>query len=342
MAVPPPERILLVRLSHLGDVVHALPVLHGLRRAFPDAELGWAIQPEFAELVRGLAGARAFLFQRDGGPGAWLRLRRELRAWRPDWAVDAQGNLKSAAVAWCSGARRRIGPARQDWREPLGARILTDQAPPAYGTHALHRMLALMEIVAPIERPSFDLELTDAEREAGEGELARRLPGGARRWILHLGAPGDRRTWPAERFAELARRLAAEGDGVLVLSGPAEAEAGRALASSPTSREDIAHWVGQSGLRALAAFLTAAGAAGARFVGGDSGPAHLAAACGMGVDMLSGPQDPELTGPWPLADERGSPHRVLRASDAELAPMELLSVDRAVERLGSGTPALER
>src|SRR5262249_19112540 len=117
-----PDRILLVRLSHLGDVVHALGVFHALHAAYPRAEIGWAIQPAFAGLLEGLPGlARVLVFERRGGLAAWLALRRELARFRPDWTVDAQGNAKSGAVAWLSRAPRRVAPARADWQEPWAA-----------------------------------------------------------------------------------------------------------------------------------------------------------------------------------------------------------------------------
>lgn len=341
MAVPSPERVLLVRLSHLGDVVHALPVFHALRSAWPEASIGWAVQNELSGLLEGLEGLeRLFPFDRRGGLRAWLRLRRELRAWSPDVCVDAQGNLKSAAATWFAGAPRRIGLARQDWREPLGARVLTEQAPPAYGPHAVHKMLALCERVAPRATVSFDLSLSAAERARGVRALEQCLPGRfGPGWILHLSPEDDPRSWPGERFAALARGLAGRGGGVLLVSGPAEAELGARLEGELTSGEGIAHWVGQRGLRELVGTLTAAAAAGARFVGADSGPAHLAAACGMGVDLLSGPQDPQLTGPWPLAGRPGSPHRLLRAVPDGLAPMEALTVEAVLETLCANQPA---
>ena len=107
------ERILLVRLSHLGDVVHALPVFHALRAARPRARIAWVVQREFAGLLDGLPGLeRAIHFARRGGARAWLDLRAELCAFAPTLAVDAQGNLKSAMTLLTCGAPRRVGLAR--------------------------------------------------------------------------------------------------------------------------------------------------------------------------------------------------------------------------------------
>jgi ADP-heptose:LPS heptosyltransferase len=94
--------------------------------------------------------------------------------------------------------------------------------------------------------------------------------------------------------------LAEHGQRTLCISGPREAEVGRALEHELAGVEDVHHWVGQRGLRELAALYTAAAAARAPFVGPDSGPMHLAAACGMRVVALVGPQSYLRTGPWPI------------------------------------------
>lgn len=327
MEVPTPERILLVRLSHLGDVVHGLPLLGVLRRRWPEAEIGWAVQPEFAGLLQGIPGLdRIFHFDRRGGLKALLRIRRALHAWRPDWTVDAQGNAKSALVTLSSGAPTRIGYAREDWQETWFSRSLTHPAPMAYGVHALHKVAALATFLSEDVGLEFDLGVSEGEQESGREALDLHLPpGGGPLFLLHLGVPGDRRSWPAPAWEELARRLTDARARVLILSGPAEATLGAELAQTLRDRSEVRHWVGQGGLRQLAAALGAASAEGAIFVGTDSGITHLAAAAGLPVVMLSGPQDPDRTGPWPLHSTAGSPHRVLRANPSGLGPMTALS-----------------
>ncbi len=200
-----PDRILLVRLSHLGDVVHALGVFHALHAAYPQAEIGWAVQSEFAGLLAGLPGlAHAFVFERRAGLGAWLRLGRELARFRPDWTIDAQGNAKSGAVAWLSRAARRVAPARADWQEPWAAWTAREHAPalrtPA--RHAMQRMEALAATLVPtLALPlRLDAGLSPSELERGERELALRLPRGARAPVLlHLSSPEDVRAWPERR-----------------------------------------------------------------------------------------------------------------------------------------------
>jgi ADP-heptose:LPS heptosyltransferase len=318
-----PDRILIVRLSHLGDVVHALGVFQALHAAFPSAEIGWAVQTEFAGLLRGLPGlARVFLFERHGGPAAWIRLARELAAFRADWAVDAQGNTKSAAAIWLSRAPRRVAPHRADWQEPWAAWSAREHAPALVppARHALQRMENLARQLVPgVELPlRSDAGLSASEVERGEHALEQLLSTNPGRAVLvHLSSPEDVRGWPGERWAELVHALRQRGRGVLLLSGPGETALGQALVGQFERDEGVAHWVGQRGLRELAALFTAAARRGLALVSCDSGPMHLAAAHGMRVIALEGPQDGARTGPWPPA--RG--HSVVRSARApECAP----------------------
>lgn len=305
-----PRRILIVRLSHLGDVVHALPVFHAVRAAHPAAEIAWAVQSEFADLLRGLAGLdRVIEFDRRAGARGWRELRRALRAFAAEWAVDAQGNWKSAVVARLSGAARRSGLARADWRERSGAWLVPDRALSARGPHAMDRMRALAEHVAgPTFALRCDAALTEAElaEERGDEPELRGLD-----VVVHLATPGDVRSWSMDRFVELGRALSALGRRALYVSGPAEAELGRSVAAELGSARGIDHWIGQRGLRRLARGLTLAAREGTCFLGCDSGPMHLAWASGMRVVCLSGPQDALRTGPWPVEGR----HAVVRARE---------------------------
>ncbi len=320
---PAPRRILVVRPSHLGDVVSALPVFHALRAAAPEAEIGWVVQPEFGSLLAGLPGLdRVFPFGRRRGIGAWVRLRRELREFSADLAVDAQGNLKSAGAMLASGAPRRIGLARVDWRERMGALVVNDAAPPARpGSHAVERMFSLARHAAGAlgdddSELRTDPGLTQAELARGEALARRHLPGNGRpAVIVHLAAPNDVRSWPVSHYRGLAELLLSRGRGVLLLSGPGERPIGVHLREAMGTRPGLRHWVGQHHLRETSAFFAASARRDARLVSCDSGPMHLAAACGMAVVALAGPQDPARTGPWPPTDRDGSPHTVVTSAD---------------------------
>jgi ADP-heptose:LPS heptosyltransferase len=133
--------------------------------------------------------------------------------------------------------------------------------------------------------------------------------------------------WPAFKKLEYVANLMQEIQGKRpkvtsreLLSGPEEAQAGAQLAQELAQVEGIQSWIGQRGLRELAGAFTAAARAGVRYVGVDSGPLHLAAACGVSVVALEGPQSHLRTGPWPVPERDGAQprHRVVR-SDEPLA-----------------------
>ena len=349
-----PERILIIRLSHLGDVVHALGVFHALHAAYPRARIRWAIQPEFAGLLIGLPGLEGtFDFERRGGLGAWARLRRDLQGFRAELAVDAQANAKSAAVSWLSRAARRVAPARDDWQEPWAAWTAGEHAPALVrpARHAMQRMEALARTLVP-DTPlplRTDAGLGAGERAAGEALLRERAPAlGEGGVLLHLSTPGDVRGWSSARWRALLERLEETRRPALVLSGPAEADLGREIARTLPASELRAHWIAQRGLRELAAVFEAAARRDSTLVAVDSGPMHLAAACGLRVVALAGPQDELRTGPWPLGN--AGPHAVVRAEPApSCAPclarrcthpegavcMEHLGPEQVVAALGS-------
>lgn len=301
-------------------------VFHALHAAYPRAEIAWAIQPEFAGLLEGLPGlSRVIHFERHGGWRAWAPLRRSLREFKPDLAVDCQGNMKSAAVMWASGAKRRVGLAKVDWREPAGSRVLSERAKPVdwEKKHAVERMIALVRHLVPdSDAPlRMDVGLTEEELQTGRATLDALLPTSSSGHsspalpsvIVHLSSGIDIRGWSSDRWEALVQRLLGEGRSVLLLSGPSEESVGRALEERLPASGQLRHWVGQRGPRSLVAVFSAAAERGLALVGCDSGPAHLAAASGLPVVLLAGPQDAACTGPWPTGP--GSPHRVVLARD---------------------------
>ncbi len=323
-----PARILLVRLSHLGDALHALPVFHALRDRFPDANIWWAIQPEFAGFLEELPGLTGVIpYHRHHGLGGWRDLRRRLKQDAFDCAINAQGNWKSAGVARLSDAPIRLANAKCDWREGTASWLANRFAAPAEGVHAMHRMDALRRAIGSQAPLRWDLPMDANVERAGQEELRSLIPGEGPARILHLSAPGDRRSWPLARYGELATALAQRGERVLCLSGPSEADAGASLAAELAGHDHVTHLVGQRGLPRLAGLLKAAAQRNMRMLATDSGPSHMASAVGLPVDLLAGPTDPERTGPWPTTD----PNRVLQ--DAGTRSMDSLDSGRVLSGL---------
>lgn len=320
-----PRRILLVRLSHLGDVTQALPCFHALRARFPRAHLAWAVESRFAGLLDGLAGLdRVVLFDRHGGPGAWFRLRRELRDLAPDLTVDVQGNWKSAVVARLSGARRRVAPAPSEWRERSAARLANACAPPtpvpvhASVPHAVDRVLHVTEHLCGAFAPRRDPALTDAERAAARERLEGVAPSdGAPLVLVQVSPANDVRTATDACLVDATSRLIAAGVRPLLIGAASERERALCLADAvarASGADAPAVNCDALALRAFAAQLAAAAERDAVLLTGDTGPLHLGAAVGLTCVCLSGPFDPARTGPWPTPADPRSPHAVLGAA----------------------------
>lgn len=307
-------RILIVRLSHLGDCVHALPLYHGLRERHPAARIAWVIQDEFRTLVDGLPGLdRCFTFERHGGLGGLGRTWSELGEFAADWAIDAQGNGKSAALMLASRAARRSGLARCDWQEPFFSGVINDAAPASSGLHALDATRALLAHVAPGAAWRTDAAVSNAGREAARAWLSERGTDGKDCVLVHLSRPTDIRAWPQSLLIRCIELLRARGQRVVCLRGPQEHGQFQELEARFAGDGGVLHWNGTPDLRALAALMEELAARGAGFVGPDSGPMHLAAASGMRVVCLEGPQAHERTGPRPG-------HSVRRADGPQCAP----------------------
>lgn len=319
---PPPlaeaPRILLVRTSAMGDVIHALPVATALCRHRPQATIGWVVEDRFAPLLAGHPAVHRVL---PVGLKRWRRrpfarstlaevraFRRALVEFRPDVALDLMGNHKGALLARWSGAGRVLGLGRRDRREPSSALWirepveLASPAPPAGrpsgplaaaaggeppAAHAVDRVLALATALgAPVE--PVDL--------GGDGLFAG-LPRGPRRHlVLHAGAGWANKQWLPERWAEVARQLAAiTGEAVRAPIGPGEEELVAAVAAAADGAVEP---VPAADLPSLARELLAA-----RLVlAGDTGPLHLAHALGVPVLAVMGPTDPRRHGPYRAVD----------------------------------------
>jgi lipopolysaccharide heptosyltransferase I len=291
--IGPDARILIVRLSAIGDVLHGLPVLCALRDALPKAYLAWVVEGRTAELLR---GHRA-LDELVGVPRGWLKqprtvlsLRRRLRAARFDVAIDMQGLTKSAVAAWLSGAKRRIGFAGRDGREL--SRLLNNERVLPTRTHVVERNLELLAPLGITNPPArFGLEDEPADAQfALEAVAAARL---SRFAVINPGAGWPSKVWPAARYGAVARWLGQRHGlpSLVVWAGEVEKQwaqtivgesAGAAMLAPPTT------------LRELAALVRLADL----FVGSDTGPLHLAAAVGTPCVGLFGPVPAERNGPY--------------------------------------------
>jgi heptosyltransferase-1 len=309
-------RILIVRVGAMGDVLHAMPAVAALRAAVPDAEIGWAIEPKWAPLLRASKDAlplspamplvdRVHLvptkeWSKKPFSRATLRsvlaLRRELREQHYDIAIDLQGSIRSAVIARMSAARRVVGSATT--RESQ-ARWLYSQSVGLQRAHVVEQAAEIVSAVlgTAIQCTTASLPIDPAAEQWCDALLMGRPAGPL--VVLAPTAGWGAKEWPAARYGAVAKALAAHGCTVLVNASPVgvDAVANLVVADSSGAANAVPCTLPQ-----LTALLRQA----SLLIAGDSGPLHLAAALGVSVVSIFGPTDPVRTGPW------GSPSRVLR------------------------------
>ncbi len=287
-------RILIVRLSAIGDVVHGLPVLCALRDHFPEAHLGWVVERRAAAILRGHRALDELIELPRGwlkSPGEVWRLRRRLRTLRPGIVVDLQGLAKSAVVAWLSGARRRIGFGDEKGREL--SRWLNNERVDAPAAHVIDANLQLLAPVG-IESPAvrFDMPETAADGKTIEAMIKQmRLVEGFA--LLNPGAGWPSKRWPTERFAVVAEHLGRRRGlpSIVVWAGDRERQWAELIMTCSRSHGRLAP---PTSLTELAALARRA----ALFVGSDTGPLHIAAAVGTPCVGLYGPMPAARNGPY--------------------------------------------
>lgn len=280
-----PQRLLVVKLSSMGDIANALPAVRALKER-TGAAIDWVVQPEYAPLVALCPDVERIIeYPRRNLARGFGKFLRELRRERYDAVVDLQGLLKSASVAWLARGRRRVGPA---WARE-GAHLFYHARPkrrPGSRGHVVGELMDVVELVAPtgsVEWPEARLDVPEA-------------PASVRQTGPRVGlAPFSRwatKNWPSEYMAELGRRLAAEmGCRLFILGGPTDEADGARLAEEIGTA--ASNQCGQTDLPGLCALLKSLDL----LVTVDSGPMHWADALGVPLVAIFGATDPARTGP---------------------------------------------
>lgn len=289
-------KVLLVRLSAMGDLVQSLGAVRELVRARPDDEFWMVTQGAWAPLLSAVPGVRIGVVTHDRAAG-WrgvLATGKVLRDLRFDVALDLQGNWKAAGLAWLSRARRRVGLAKGARREPGSAWLLTEKVGAAPRAHPADGALAVVRALAPeagggvgrvAPRLEVGADIVAAERRA---LAALGVDPSAPFRVLVLGVAGDNRAWPV---AAMAREVVGgAGAPMVCVAGPAE----RGV-DGPAGVPVLRHGAGEV-LRLVALGALCAEADGV-VVGPDMGATHVLAAAGARVVGMFGPQDPARTAP---------------------------------------------
>ncbi|MGE0393238.1 MAG: lipopolysaccharide heptosyltransferase I [Vicinamibacterales bacterium] len=294
------NRILIVRLGSLGDIVHAVPAAAAVMRAWPSAAVDWVTAPGYRELVGMVRGLRRVITldtRRVTGPDGILATLRTLRASRYDAVLDLQGLLKSAVLARLAGGARTLGFSRADLREPLAATCYGETVDVSAATHVIDKGLALVRALggpahASGASPAFPLDVPEVP--AVQTLAARTAPGGYA--LLNPGAAWPNKQWPVERFGAVAQALRRErGLPSVVLWGPGEHARAEAVVAASAGAAELAPPATIPGIAALAKQARLV-------VSGDTGPLHLAAAVGAPAVALFGPTRAERNGPWSADD----------------------------------------
>jgi len=292
--MPSAPRILIVRLSAIGDVIQGMPIACALREKLPDATLAWAVGERAAPLLDGHEALDHLIALPRGwlkSPAAVWRLRRNLRAMKFDLAVEAQGLTKSAIVARLSGAKRRLGFGNP-WGRELSRWINTETVDTT-AKHIVDRNLQLLRplgIESPVVR--FQVPQYRPEQVAAE-EMIRRAGLEDGFVIVNSGAGWPSKLWPNERYGLVAEYLGREfGLPTLVAwGGQAERAAAEQIVGCSAGYAKLAP---PTTLRQLAALARRA----RLFIGSDTGPLHLAAAVDTPCVGLFGPWPAEKHGPY--------------------------------------------
>ncbi|NMC75298.1 MAG: lipopolysaccharide heptosyltransferase I [Geobacteraceae bacterium] len=309
-------RVLIVKMSALGDIIHALPVLDYLHQVSPGIEIDWVVEEPFREILEGnplisrLHTVRTKVWRKKPFAAATRReigaVRRELQARDYDLVFDIQGNLKSGLVDWLSGAEKRIGFEREVLQESVNLLFTTRQVPlRRQDCHITDQYLRVVSV--PFGRDFLPMRLTsDISTSPEDEETARTLLATLSDglvFLFHYGTTWQTKFWFEEAWVDLGKRLLEHyPESTVLLSWGNEAER--------TAVTGIAAGIGRGArvldrypLKGFAALLKKVDLA----VGGDTGPIHIAAAVGTPTVSLFRASDGKRSGP------RGPGHVIIQA-----------------------------
>ncbi len=324
------NKILIIKPSALGDIVHTLPFLNALHQRFPGAEIHWVVARGLHRFLEGHPMiSKLWVMDKD----AWkqpsrlhkslpemIRFVRTLAAEQFDVSIDLSGLLRSGLITWAAGAGEKLGFSDSDEGSPF---FYTKKIRGGRNIHAIDRYLKLAELmgcdIAPVRHPMPPCPVD--------------VPGFAflpeEYCIIAPSAGKEANRWPAERFGQLAARLPVPS---VVISNGADAPIVDEVVAAGKGR--AISMAGKTGLKELVTLISRAGF----FVSNDTGPMHIAAALGIPVFALFGPANPTRTGPY------GSGHKIIR-KEMSCAPcyrqrpcshwrcMEDLSVNKVLEAI---------
>lgn len=292
------RNILLIKLSAIGDVIHALPVARVIKNHYPDSRITWVVEkPAYSLLTNNPDIDEIIIFDKPrcktlGGLVNYApEFARQLRTRRFDLALDLQGLFKSAAVAWLSRAPQRLGYCNM--RE-LSNLVSVPVCGAHQSGHVVDRYLDVARALGcPVEDVVFPVHITADESAQAEAIAAAAGLGTESVYaVLSPGTNWPTKCWPTSKFARLADLLHERNIVPVIVGAPGDRRlAAEIVAASNISPVDL---IGKTTLKQLAHIIKGAKV----FVGGDTGPMHLAVAGGTPVVAMFGPSDPDRNGPY--------------------------------------------
>ncbi|HLY59791.1 MAG TPA: lipopolysaccharide heptosyltransferase I [Terriglobia bacterium] len=305
-------RFLIIRLSSIGDIVHALPAVSALARTFPDADVDWVVEARYAVLLEGNPWVKRVVkldtlgWRSNLSSSAVIeKVARGIALLREttyDAVLDFQGLIKSAIISKVSRSQRRLGFAENWLREPAAGMFYDESVAPRDRRHIIEMNFALAEHLGARNPGPAEWEFPLPGNQSDDSYIEKQLSEiDAKDFlVINPGGGWQAKRWAPRRYAEIIRRLDAECSGKIILTGSPEEEAlVREILNLANSTR--AHYIPSTLVQLIALVRRAR-----LFLSGDTGPMHLAAAVRAPIVAIFGSTDPlntpERNGPFSPAD----------------------------------------
>ena len=319
------KRILIVRLSAIGDCILSVPLLNSLRRNFPEAQIGWVVEKAASQLLQGhCALDELFVVSKDTfkSPRKFWALASQIRKWKPDTSIDLQGLTKSSLLAWCSGAKNRLGFHHDQFDGRELSCFLNNRLYQPESKHIVERSLEILRLMG-VNDPAVEYHLPEAASDAAFAErtiASMQMEG--RFAIINVGAGWISKIWPSSRYASIAKHIGKNWGvpSLVVWAGPQEKDAAEAVVAESDGHAMLAP---STTLPQLASLIRSA----CLFIGSDTGPMHLSVAVSTPTVAMIGPMPIERVGPIGKNHVGVQNGRLVHASDRKTDCGPMLSIE---------------
>lgn len=286
-----PKNLCIVRLSALGDVTHAVPVLRAIQDQWPETRVTWICASLEHKLLSLLDGVRFIVLDKKSGLKGYRNLRRELAGERFDVMIQMQTSTRANLAGACVKADIKLGWDEARARE-FHQKFMTHAIPVTPFEHQVQGHLSFARTLGlDADEPTWDFPVgEDAARFAGQV-----MPAGQRTLLISPCSSHPKRNWRAERYAAVADFAVEKlGMAVVLSGGPSEAETSFGKAIESQMKNPVSNMIGKDTLPQLVALVQRADVV----LSPDSGPAHLANAMGTPVVALHASTWSRRSGPY--------------------------------------------